>query len=77
MCKNIHFLTLILLLQVAKFPFEEIPARKQGAKQEPCSSAATPGLVSSSGSAGVSENQSLMICIGEKLYPRVLSFLPV
>lgn len=29
-------------VQVAKFPFEEVPASKQGAKQEPCPSSAVP-----------------------------------
>ncbi|XP_042343790.1 kinesin-like protein KIF26B [Plectropomus leopardus] len=28
--------------EVAKFPFEEVPANKQGAKQEPCPSSAVP-----------------------------------
>uniref|UniRef100_H3DK07 Kinesin family member 26B n=1 Tax=Tetraodon nigroviridis TaxID=99883 RepID=H3DK07_TETNG len=43
--------------EVAKFPFEEIPARKQGAKQEPCCSSATAGLVSASGSAAAATSR--------------------
>lgn len=41
-------------VQVAKFPFEEVPASKQGAKQEPCPSSAIPvSTPSAHGSAGV------------------------
>lgn len=41
-------------VQVAKFPFEEVPASKQGAKQEPCPSSAVPvSTPSAHGSAGV------------------------
>lgn len=48
------FLTMTLSLQVAKFPFEEVPASKQGAKQQPCPSSAAPvSAPSASGSAGM------------------------
>lgn len=48
------FLTMTLSLQVAKFPFEEVPASKQGAKQQLCPSSVAPvSAPSAPGSAGV------------------------
>ncbi|XP_076579070.1 kinesin-like protein KIF26B [Chaetodon auriga] len=45
--------------EVAKFPFEEVPASKQGAKQEPCPSTAVPTAAPSApGSAAVLETGS-------------------
>lgn len=38
-----------VILQVAKFLFEEVPANKQGAKPEPCPASAN--LISAPGSA--------------------------
>lgn len=45
-------------VQVAKFPFEEVPASKQGAKQEPCPSGAPASAPSAPGSAPVLETDT-------------------
>lgn len=45
-------------VQVAKFPFEEVPASKQGAKQEPCPSGAPASAPSAPGSAAVLETDT-------------------
>uniref|UniRef100_A0A3B4YQF2 Kinesin family member 26B n=1 Tax=Seriola lalandi dorsalis TaxID=1841481 RepID=A0A3B4YQF2_SERLL len=45
--------------EVAKFPFEEVPANKQGAKQEPCpSSAVSSSAAAAPGSAAVLETEA-------------------
>ena len=46
-------------VQVAKFPFEEVPASKQGAKQESCPSSGVPtSAPSAPGSAAVSDTDT-------------------
>uniref|UniRef100_A0A8C9Y4Q2 Kinesin family member 26B n=1 Tax=Sander lucioperca TaxID=283035 RepID=A0A8C9Y4Q2_SANLU len=50
--------SLCTFVQVAKFPFEEVPASKQGAKQEPCPSSAVPTAAPSApGSADVLDTE--------------------
>ncbi|XP_051235142.1 kinesin-like protein KIF26B isoform X2 [Dicentrarchus labrax] len=45
--------------EVAKFPFEEVPASKQGAKQEPCPSSAIPtSAPSAPGSAAMLDTET-------------------
>uniref|UniRef100_UPI0037E75824 kinesin-like protein KIF26B n=1 Tax=Semicossyphus pulcher TaxID=241346 RepID=UPI0037E75824 len=54
--------------EVAKFPFEEVPASKQGAKQEPCQSSAVPSSTpSATGSADALDteiNTGSACCVG-------------
>ncbi|KAM4593628.1 kinesin-like protein KIF26B isoform 2-T2 [Odontesthes bonariensis] len=44
--------------EVAKFPFEEVPASKQGAKQESCPSSSVPSSAPTPGSAAVLDTEA-------------------
>ncbi|XP_028257512.1 kinesin-like protein KIF26B [Parambassis ranga] len=44
--------------EVAKFPFEEVPASKQSAKQEPCPSSLVPASAPGPGSAAVLDTEA-------------------
>jgi len=66
-CFQLCYITLLLFIfssipsfvQVAKFPFEEVPANKQGAKPEPCPSAAAPtAALSAPDSAAVLDTET-------------------
>lgn len=50
------FVQILCFFQVAKFPFEEVPANKQGSKYEPCPSSASSNPVpAGTGSAAALE----------------------